>query len=250
LKAERALAIVRVAVGAIFVARTTPLLAALGFRFAPHALFGWPTTRWHVALVVLPAWLAAALAILRTLAAVAFAAGWRARASGIFASLAGWLALAGDPLAYVNSLHLLFLATFLVALADVRSPVSSLWLVRALPMSVYFFSAVAKLNAQFLSGRALLDSCDDGYLRGAIARVACASPERAHGTSLFVVVGELAMPIALAFPRTRPIALAAAVFFHLVIETSMHPDVFGWVMLALLVAFIPGLRRARDRSRT
>ncbi len=256
LKPERALAIVRIAVGAIFLARTTAIL-----RFARAPLLGCPDGKWHVALIALPAALVAALSVVRTVAAVSFTVGYRAREAGVVAAVAGWVALAQDPLAYVNTLELLFVSTFLVALADSssnlalrrrpqRSMGSSLRLVRAIPISVYAFSAVAKLNPEFLSGRALLGFCADGEITGAIASAACASSDRAHALSLFVVACELSLPLALALPRTRFYALVAAIAFHTTLEVAMHPDVFGWIMLALLVAFIPGLRRGPDQSRT
>jgi hypothetical protein len=233
LTTPRALTIVRFALGAIFLVRTAPLL-------------GWPDGKFHIALFSLPAWLVSALVILRTLGALAFMLGFRARVAGIVASVCGYLVLAQDALSYVNTLHLLFLSTFLVALADATP--SGLWLVRGIPLSVYFFSGVAKLNAQFLSGSALLGFCEDGYLRAAIARFACASPSRAHDLSIAVAVVELSLPALLVYPRTRAWALVAALAFHATLEIAMRPDRFGWIMLALLVAFIPGLRRGRAQA--
>jgi hypothetical protein len=243
----RALAIVRIAVGVIFILRTTPLLLPLGFRFTEWPLVGWPDDRWHIALVSLPAWLVATLAIVRTVAVVCFTIGLRARVAGVVASLAGWLVLAQDALGYVNSLQLLHMATLMVALADSsselavapqppRSMSSSVWLVRAVPLSVYAFSSVAKLNAQFLSGRALLGFCADGYIRGAGASVVCGS--LARPASIAVACAELAMPVLLLVPRTRRVALVLALVFHVAVEVAMHPDVFGWLMVALLVSFL------------
>jgi hypothetical protein len=242
----RALAIVRIIVGAIFIVRTTPLLMPFGFRFAESPLLGWPDGRWHIALVPLPAWLVGALAIVRTIAVVCFTLGLRARIAGVVASLSGWLVLAQDTLGYVNSLQLLHMATLVVALADSSaelaiapkppaSMASSVWLVRALPLSVYVFSGLAKLNAQFLSGSALLGFCADGYVRGALGSIACHLPARP--TSIIVACGELSLPLLLVFRRTRRVALVLALLFHVGLEVTMHPDVFGWVMIALLLAF-------------
>ncbi len=247
MRATRALAIVRIALGAIFLARTTGLFVPLGFRFAQWPLLGWPDGKWHIAFVALPSSVVMVLAVARTIAAACFLLGYRARAFGIVASLAGYAVLAQDALAYVNSLHLLFLSTLVVALTDCsselavrkeppRSVDSSTWLVRATPMSVYAFSAIAKLNAQFLSGRALLAFCADGAVHG-LGRVACASPPRAELASLLVVATELALPVALFVRRTRRAALVVAVALHVGLELSIGPDVLGWTMLALLVSF-------------
>jgi hypothetical protein len=252
LRPARALAIIRIAVGVIFIVRTTPLLVPLGFRFAEGPLVGWPDGRWHIALLALPAWVVGGLAIVRTLAALCFTLGLRARVAGIVASAAGWLVLGEDALGYVNSLELLHMATLVVALADSsaelavrpdapRSIRSSLWLVRALPLSVYAFSGVAKLNAQFLSGRALEGFCADGYIQG-IGSMVCSW---AHPASIAVACGELALPWLLAFRVTRRVGLALAVAFHVGLELAMRPDVFGWLMVALLVAFLPGVRTSR-----
>ena len=83
---------------------------------------------------------------------------------------------------------------------------------------------------------------------GAIATAACASTARAHALSVAVIACEFSLPLALAFPRTRVYALVAAIVFHTTLEIAMHPDVFGWIMLALLVAFIPGLRRGPEED--
>ena len=244
----RALAIVRIAVGVLFLVRTTPILMPLGFHWAHAPLLGWPDGKFHIAIFSLPAWVVAALAIVRTLAAIAFTLGFRARDAGIVASVCAYVVLAQDALSYINTLHLLFMSTFLVAIADTSS--SGLWLVRAIPLGVYVFSGIAKLNAQFLSGRTLIELRADGFLRGFVASFACASPGRAHAVSIAVVACELTLPFLLAFPRTRLVALVLAVTFHATIEVSMHPDLFGWIMITLLVAFIPGLPLRRGRSHT
>jgi hypothetical protein len=230
----RLLVVIRVTVGVIFLARTTPLLGWVGFRFAEPTLLGWPSSGFHVSFFSIPAWLAATLVVTRTVAALAFTVGFRARIFGVVAAIAGWALLADDALGYVNTIHLLYLATFFVALADV----ANMWLVRAVPLSVYAFSAIAKMNAEFASGRALLGFCEDTILRGPVARVACASPERAHVVSLLVIAGELALPVLLAIRPTRRVALACAIAFHFIIEWTMHPDVFGWLMVTLLLSFL------------
>ena len=245
MNAPRVLAWMRIAVGAIFVVRTTPLLAPFGFHFTEIPLVGWPRSGFHVSLLGLPTMVVAALAILRTIAALAFTLGIRARITGVIAAACGWIVLAEDAMSYVNSLHLLFLATLVLALADsatelaiektpARSMNTSVWLARALPLSVYLFSAIAKLNAQFLAGDAFRGFCEDAYVRGAIATLACPHPRL---MSICVIASEIAIPIFLAIPRTRRVTLFVALGFHLVVEWAMHPDVFGWLMAVLLTSF-------------
>ena len=251
MRPARALALLRLTVGTFFLLRTTPILLPLGFRFAQAPLAGWPARGWHLAAfgLALPAWTVAALAILRTVAAASFLAGFHARKAGVIAAAFGWVVLAQDALAYVNSIHLLYLSTLLVALADSSAELalrpepaasmrSSVWLLRALPMSVYAFAGLAKLNGEFLSGRALLAFREDGFVRGLIAPLACATPARAQAASVFVVIVELALPVLLALPRTRKLAVGIALVFHATLEVSMHPDVFGWLMIALLLPFV------------
>lgn len=247
MRPTRALALVRIGVGLILVIRTTPVLIPFGFRFAEWPLLGWPHGSWHIAAVPLPAWLVGALAVLRTLAALGFLVGWRARAAGVIGSVAGWLVLAQDALGYVNSLELLYMATLITALADSSAELavapeppgsleSSVWLVRALPLTVYAFSGFAKLNPQFLSGDAMGSFCADGFIRGLAMTIVCGSHARA--ASIAVACAELSLPVLLTLAKTRRGAVLLAVAFHVGLEVSMHPDVFGWLMLVLLVPFL------------
>lgn len=242
----RALAIVRIAIGVIFLVRT-------------HGpLVGWPDTRFHVALFSMPVWLIGALALLRTIAAISFTIGVRSREAGVVASVCAYAVLAQDALAYINTLQLLFLSTFIVALADssvelalrpraARSMSSSIWLVRAVPLSVYAFSGIAKLNSLFLSGHAVLGLCGDTELRGIVARLACSSIGVARIASIGAATFELVLPVLLVARRTRKLAVVLALAFHATLEISIHPDAFGWIMVTLLLAFIPRQPDARNR---
>ena len=247
---ERRLALVRVGIALVLIARTTPLLAPLHLPFLPSTLLGWPESGFHVPAfgLALPDGILRALAIVRTAAAFTLLLGLRSRTSALVASLSGYVLLGQDQLAYVNSLHLLYLATFLLALADARSMRSNTWLLRALPLSVYVFSGISKLNASFLSGRALMVLHDQGGFRGPVANLACASARVAQVTSLAVVLLELGLPLALALRKSRRNALVGALLFHGALETTMHPDVFGWTMAVLLVAFFPTHCHARAAS--
>jgi len=248
--ALKRLAIARVAIGVIFLLRTTPALEWLGVGWAERTLLGGGEGAWHPTPFgfALSSGAMTSLAIVRTVAAVAFCVGLEARWAGVVASALGYLALEQDPMGYVNSLHLLFSSTLVLALADSQtvlairprppsSPRTSVWLIRGLAMSVYAFSGLAKLNRDFLSGHALMNLHSDGELKGTIADLVCASLARARAASVLAAAFELAIPCLLVCRRTRRPALIVALVFHLVIEISMHPDIFGWLMVSLLFAF-------------
>ena len=234
----RTLRFVRGAVGVVFLLRTTPALHALGVGWAPARMLGWPDGTWKLAAVAIPPSLVIALVILRTAGAVLFTAGVVTRWAGLVAALAGWVLLANDLTAFLNSLHLLYCATACIALATRFSTKDRRLVLRALPLSVYAFSGLAKLNASFLSGSVLRALHDEGTLRGRIADTVTATATRAQGASILVVATELALGPLLFFRATRRIGVAVALAFHVVMEVAIGPAVFGWVMVALLLALV------------
>lgn len=255
--ALKRLAIARIAVGIIFLLRTTPALNWFGVGWAERTLMGSGGSGWHPVPFgfALPSGVMTSLAVVRTVAALAFCIGLEGRWAGVVACALGYLALEQDPMGYVNSLHLLLSSTLLLALADshsvfairarpARSPRTSVWLIRGLAMSVYAFSGIAKLNRDFLSGHALMNLHLDGELNGTVADFVCGSPSRAGGMSVLVAAFELGIPLLLVCRRTRTAALVLALAFHVIIEVSMHPDVFGWLMVILLFAFASSGRAA------
>jgi len=54
-----------------------------------------------------------------------------------------------------------------------------------------------------------------------------------------VVVLELALAPLLLYPRTRRAGVVLALMMHATLEFAASPDVFGWAMVALLLAFWP-----------
>lgn len=232
----RALTLARVLVGSIFLLRTTPALRNLGVAWAPDHWLGWPDgSTWRIGAIALSPFVAALLVGVRTGAAFFFLIGLSPRRSGLVAALVGWTLLAADLAAFVGSLHLLYFATACIAIAGELAPRDGSAVVRALPISVYLFSGLAKLNGSFLSGAVLASLRDQHVFRGAFAHLATASPGRALATSWLVAVGELALGPLLFFARTRRVAVALAIAFHVAAEVTVGPDVFGWVMVACLV---------------
>jgi len=239
----------RVAVGAIFLLRTTGLggLTGTALDFGASPLLGWPDGRFHASVhgLALPDATVAVLAIVRTCAAVAFTFGAKARAAGVVAAVTGYAVLAQDVLSVSTSIHVLFVAVAALALTDA----TSVWAVVPDPprgsgerpftlvvASIYLWSAAAKLQSEWLSGHALASFLDASafhgpaavLLAGAGARLVCA----------WVVVGlEIAIGVLLAIsPRTRRVGVALGLAFHACAEVTVRPDVLGWTMASLLVA--------------
>jgi len=244
---------VRVIVGAIFLVRTTPLIHALPGLYANHGgpLLGWPVEgRLEAAVfgLVLPAAVIKALILVRTLAGVLFVLGVFARPAGIVAAIAAYLVYAQEPFSLIFTLHVLYTAVLLLACTDAvaavaivpakaRAPRSSLWLLRGFSASVYLWSGLAKLRPDWLAGRTLTALRANGYAEGWVADLALRTPARAMAAAWSVALLELALPFLLFSRRTRFLGIAVACAMHGVFEVAMHPDVFGWVMVALLGAW-------------
>jgi hypothetical protein len=265
--ALRALALIRIAVGVLLILRTTPLLAPLHLHFlrgvAP--LLGWPDRGFHAPVpgLGLPVAVIAGLCLVRTAAAVALVVGVGSRVAGVAAGVTGYLVLAQDEIGFVQTLHLLYGSALLVGLTDAgavlalvpdqpRAPRSSLWLLRLWVASVYLWAGLAKLHADWLDGRALGFFLESGALGGPLAGALLSTPWRHALVARAVAVGELALGPALAHPRTRRFALPAAFAFHFGIELMARPDLLGWIMMSLLVAFVPlqGEQTARAAGHT
>jgi hypothetical protein len=242
----------RVMLGVLFLLRTTPLLAPLHVPFAAQVtpLLAWPDGQAHLApeVIALPDGVAALLCVVRTAAAVAFAAGLFARPAGVMAAVLGYLTVLQDPARLFGTLHALFLGTALLALCDggatcalrpdpPRAPWASLWVMRLWIASIYAWAAVAKLRPDWLDGRTLALFLDDGAFRPGLGAALLATAARRAAIAKAVVAFELTVPALLLWPRTRRAGLALALAFHAGLEVVAAPDLFGWVMAALLLCF-------------
>jgi hypothetical protein len=250
------MALARIAIGGLFLARTTPLailiFGPLGADARP--LLGWPvndTTALGLGLSPLALKIAC---LARTLGLVAFTLGVRARWAAVVAVTTGYLVLYQAPFAFTSTQYLLLQATLLLGLADAsmvfavrpepaRSPDSSRWMLRAFVASVYLWAASAKLRPDWLDGRTLALFHDEGRLKGPLADWLLSTPGRCAVAGPAVAFGELALGPLLLYRRTRPVGLILAACFHLGIQWMGHPDVIGWTMLCLLLVFV-------DRQRT
>ena len=258
----RLLGVARILFGALVLLRTTPVLAPLHISYlgSTSPLLGWPTSTWHVAAggLALPSGVVAALCIARTIAALLFTVGVRSREAGVAAGVLGWVVLSQDATAYINTLHLLFLGLVVLGLGGAGSawawrveresdPRSGLLLVRALVVSVYAWSGVAKLNASWLRGDVLAQLQANEIVRGPLSDLLLSSSAGCAAAAWTIAATELAAGPLLLWPRTRRAALVAALVFHVALQVSVHPDFLGFAMTVLLLAFVePGA--ALDRA--
>lgn len=252
----RVLGLVRLLVGAVFVARTTPLVGVLSpaifFREGP--LWGWPQGVDRLSVlglgVVPPNGVVAALAVARAAAGVAFFLGVRARVAGVVAAVAGWILLASEPIAFIHTVHALHLTVLLVALGDGASELAlvpdrptsratSVWLLRVHLAAIYAFAAFAKLDPAWLSGETLHTIARYGAV-GPLGPAAFSTIERARAASWCAVAVETALPLLLLARRARIRRVGAALAFgmHLAFELTVRPDVLGLLACALLPVFL------------
>jgi uncharacterized membrane protein YphA (DoxX/SURF4 family) len=244
----------RAALGTLFLLRTTPILAPFHIWFLQGTwpLLGWPDDRWSAppTWFTLPSGLVGALCILRTASAIAFTLGIGTQLWGLVAGASGYLVLSQDPFGFINTLHLLFLGTMLLACTDAgsafalrprpaRSPESSFALMRVFLASIYFWAGIAKLRGEWLDGRTLSFLAQEGGFDGPLAGVLLATPVRRSLVAWTVVTTELALGPLLLWRRARIPSVALAYGFHAAIELTARPDLLGWEMAALLVTCWP-----------
>jgi hypothetical protein len=200
-----------------------------------------------------------ALCVLRTVAALAFALGVRAREAGIVAAVSAYAVLLQHPFAFMSTLHLLFEGTLLLALTDcdaelalrprpARDPSSGLRLMQLFVASVYVWAGLGKLRPDWFDGRVLEVLARQRWLSGPVAHLLLGSAATRAVVAWIIGLGEIAAGPLLLFRRTRALGLATALGFHLAVQTMARPDLIGLVMAALLVAYLPGLTLRRAAS--
>ena len=253
----RSLALARIAIGALFLVRSTPLCSLLDASLGADArpLLGWPDSNAVVGFGLgLSPGLLKVLCIVRTAGLIAFTLGVHARLAAVVAVFSGYLVMFQAPFGVTSTIHLLLQGTFLLGVADActvlalrreapRSPRSSVWVLRAFVASVYVWAAISKLRHDWLDGRTLALFHDEGRLHGPLADLLLGTPQRTAVMGPAIAFGELSLAPLLLFPGTRLGGLALAVAFHLAIEWMGHPDVIGWAMLCLLVVFVEARRQ-------
>ena len=249
----RPLAWSRIALGTLFLLRTTPLLVPLRLPFliGTTPLLGWPTTSWHGQAVFLgaSAGTVAAACVVRTLAAFCFLVGYRTRLSGLVAGSLGYFVMFQYPFGFNATLHLLFQGTMLLALTDagavlalrpssVRNPRSGKLLIRVFLASIYFWAGLCKLRHDWLDGRTLGLFHDNGIISGTLADFVLQTSWRRQLVARSIAATELCLPALLLWSRTRRWAPFVALGMHATLELAARPDLLGWEMAALLLCLM------------
>ena len=234
----RAFTVLRTAIGAVALIKGVHLV----FRFVAQADFPHRTwLSWSPDLlvpvtgaVVLLAWLGSALAL---------AVGVRPRlAAAMLAVLTGLFVL--DSRLYNQHLYLLGLVCLLIAVADLSAddwrPSSvrhtatvsewPLFLLKLQASAVYGFGAIAKLSADFVTGRVLYTVLVGQPVAGLLGSLTT-DPRFLVTLSLAVIAIELFLAISPWFPGARGAMLAVAGPFHLGMVVFLPPDVVGFVAL-------------------
>ena len=182
--------------------------------------------------------------------------------SGFFYRITSWLLFFGitfwfllDQTRYLNHLYLTALLAFLMAVipahraksldARLRPKVQSdtvpawcLWLLRASVGLVYFYSGIAKLNSDWLSGepiRRWLANRSDYPLIGSWLDTELATWLFSYGGVYF----DLAIAPALLWRQTRTLAFVACVFFHTTNKMMFDIGIFPILMLAATLIMFP-----------
>ena len=202
----RPLAWARIAVGGIYLLRSTPVIGLFdaGLGADVHPLLGWPDPAVAAFGLGLSTRVVAALCIVRTLGLVAFTLGAFSRAAGLAAVVAGYLVLYQAPFGFTATQHLLLQGTLLLSLADAstvlafrpappRSPRTSAWMLRAFVASVYAWAAIAKLRGDWLDGRTLALFHEEHKLKGPLADLLLGACTRCAVAGPAVALGELSL---------------------------------------------------------
>ncbi|HYH98268.1 HTTM domain-containing protein [Hyalangium sp.] len=113
------------------------------------------------------------------------------------------------------------------------APAWMLWLVRAQVGLVYFFGGIAKLDADWLSGKPGAMFLSSWELTAPLAETEWTARLFALGGTSF----DLLVFPALLWRRSRPWAVAAAVAFHLTNSQLFRIGIFPWLMMAALPLF-------------
>lgn len=253
--AARPLAWSRIALGTLFLLRTTPVLMPLRVSFVADnfPLLGWPKPEWHGSALwglSAPPLAVAVACVVRTAAAVCFTLGYQTAWAGLVAGLSAYVVLLQQPFSFNATLHLLFLGAMLLALTDAgsalairpvpaKNPDSGKLLIRTFLASIYFWAALAKLRPDWLDGRTLALFHENGALSGAVAELVLSTSVLRSIVACSIVATELSLPVLLFAPRTRHWAPFVALSLHLSVEIVAAPDLIGWAMVALLLSTLP-----------
>ena len=184
------------------------------------------------------------LAAAATLAAVGI---WQRLSSLIVAFLLTYLFLYDAAYSLLlNHLYLLVIVAWILALCpqsrlltlrlgktpratSTDAPDLAMYLLRFQILVVYFYAGVAKVNGHWLSGRPL-----------AIWLAPLGLASMAQSMAWAGLALDLALPFLLLMPRTRPVAVLAAIIFHTLNSQLFHIGVFPVVAIGMTLLFLKG----------
>jgi hypothetical protein len=252
----RPIAVTRIIVGCAATAKAAYLALTILPELGPRTI---RAPYWTGVPEVTPTGLALLLAIW-TAAAVAFALGWRTRLAGVVLTSAVAGTLFVDQQLYSNHLYLLLILALLLTLARSSADLSldarrfgardSIpgWPVTLLKFQlsiVYGYSALAKLNAPFLSGGIILVHWRESGLiplPDALARIEVMFP-----LAIAAVMVELLLAFAFWSPRLVKGCIAAGIALHVVIVMTMGDVVDLSIFAALMFSMFPLYSREKHR---
>jgi hypothetical protein len=249
------LAVFRIAFGAILVGEVARYFYYdwIGELFLrPAVLFKYPGLEW---LAPWPGpWLYVHFLALGVFAAM-IALGYRYRLATVLFWLGFTYVALLDRTQYLNHFYLISLLSLLLCFVPANSlwsldalrrpqirsdtvPAWSLWLLRFQVAIPYIYGGLAKLNGDWLAGLPM--HIWMSRMSG-IQRFLPVFDE--HWLALIFSFGGLAFDLAivplLLWRRTRDLAFAAAVAFHLMNAVMFHIGVFPWLMIAATTLFLP-----------
>lgn len=263
--------VVRIAIGLLLLhgaVRAARELAASGYF---GDVFHWPML--PEALVpgrATYAVLVGGLAVLAVLVVV----GARAREALLASAVLGTYVLSCDRLQFHHNRWALLCTSLLVSLTPCEratfvgrlgaasasaAPIGPLWAVRLAQLQVslvYLASSGSKLlDADWRSGQVLLErfrlSAEQATQAGVPAGLLAwlSRPDVSSGFAKLALGTELFLAVGLWLRRTRWVALAWGVCFHLVIQVTARVETFSWLMIASYgLFFLPELGALRARG--
>lgn len=199
-------------------------------------------------------WMYAYFALMALCGALVAAGAWFHRALGVFTLM--WAAVyLMQTASYNNHYYLLILLCVLLLLTPANADVSidakrdarlrrstcprwSLTIFVAQTAILYFFAAVAKIDADWLQAKPMAIWLHDrrDYFLGPLYETTWMPSLLAWGGLLF----DAAIVPLLLWSRTRTLAVGLSVFFHLFNSYTFRIGIFPYLALSLLVFFFPG----------
>ena len=227
----------------------------------PSFHFTFPGFSW---VHVLPAGGMYVVFIVQGLAALALAMGWRTRwAAGCLALCFTYVELL-DKSYYLNHYYFVSLVSVLLIFLPAGGRLSwdarrgrgqshaPAWVLALLPIQigmVYFFAGLAKLDPDWWHLAEPLKTWLPAQAHQPVIGPLLAFPATAYVMSWLGLLFDLSIPFALAWRRTRPFALMAALGFHALTGWLWPIGMFPWLMSAAILIFLPAAWHERIQAR-